>query len=208
MKTAQSKKAYSYLALGDSYTIGEQLPLEENFPAQLVRMMQEKGKEFEPPRILAATGWTTGELLAAIRKSRLRKKYDFVTLLIGVNNQYRGLSIADYVLEFEQLLKIAIGFAGDDAGHVIVLSIPDWAFTPFAKGRDTEQITATISQYNNANRQISDRYQAHYLDITAASRNAATDPSLLAEDGLHYAAKVYTGWAAELSHYIDPRTEN
>jgi lysophospholipase L1-like esterase len=206
MKPA-SKKTYSYLALGDSYTIGEKVIPEENFPAQVVRMMREKGKGFEFPKIVATTGWTTGELQVAINKTRLKKKYDFVTLLIGVNNQYRGLKIVDYIPEFEHLLQQAIRFAGNDTSHVIVLSIPDWGVTPFAEGRDRKQIATDIDAYNAANKLITEKYHVHYIDITPGTRKASADPSLLAEDGLHPSGKAYGEWAAEICKYLDSKTE-
>ncbi|MCG2617475.1 SGNH/GDSL hydrolase family protein [Terrimonas sp. NA20] len=206
MKSPEKEK-YDYLALGDSYTIGEKVPAEENFPNQLVRIMREKGKNFSAPRIIATTGWTTGELQAAVTKARIRKKYDFVTLLIGVNNQYRGLKVVDYIPEFEKLLQQAIHFAGNDTSHVVVLSIPDWGVTPFAEGRDRQQIAKDIDAYNAANRLITEKYGIHYIDITPGTRKASSDASLLAEDGLHPSGKAYGEWAAEIGKYILPKTK-
>jgi lysophospholipase L1-like esterase len=207
MKAPQIKKAYSYLALGDSYTIGEKVIPEENFPAQVVRILREKGENIDAPKIIAKTGWTTGELQAAINKAKLKKQYDFVTLLIGVNNQYRGLKLVDYIPEFEQLLKQAIKLAGNDSAHVVVLSIPDWGVTPFAEGRDRKQITSDIDAFNAANQLLSEKYKVHYLNITPATRKAAGDASLLAEDGLHPSGKAYAEWAAEISKYLLTKTE-
>jgi len=207
MKEAPSKKTYSYLALGDSYTIGEKVSADENFPSQVVKMMREKGRDFSAPKIIATTGWTTGELQTAINKARLKKKYDFVTLLIGVNNQYRGLKVVDYIPEFEDLLLQAIRFAGNDTPHVVVLSIPDWGVTPFAEDRDRAQIAKDIDAYNAANLLITEKYKVHYIDITPGTRKAANDPSLLAGDGLHPSAKAYSEWAAEICRYISPETE-
>lgn len=202
-----TKKAYTYLALGDSYTIGEKVIPEENFPAQVVRLLREKGENIEAPKVVAKTGWTTGELQSAINKAKLKKQYDFVTLLIGVNNQYRGLNLVDYIPEFEQLLKQAIRFAGNDTSHVVVLSIPDWGVTPFAEGRDRKQIAADIDAFNAANRLLSEKYQVHYIDVTPRTRKAAADASLLAEDGLHPSGKAYGEWAAEISKYLLAKTE-
>lgn len=207
MKTAPLPKTYSYLALGDSYTIGEKVPAAENFPSQVVRIMREKKKNFSAPKIIATTGWTTGELQTAINKARLKKKYDFVTLLIGVNNQYRGLKVVDYIPEFEHLLQQAIRFAGNDTTHVVVLSIPDWGVTPFAEGRDRKQIAADIDAYNAANKLIAEKYSVNYIDITPGTRKAANDPSLLAEDGLHPSGKAYAEWAEEICKYLLSLTE-
>jgi lysophospholipase L1-like esterase len=139
------KKQVTYLALGDSYTIGESVPASENFPNQLAQMMRDKGIGVEAPDIVAKTGWTTSELKAGIAAAKLRETYDYVTLLIGVNNQYRGLAPEDYAREFEQLLRMAIQFADGKASNVIVVSIPDWGATPFAKDRDRGKITEQIT---------------------------------------------------------------
>lgn len=200
-------KTYTYLALGDSYTIGEKVVAEENFPSQTVRLLREKGKQLAAPRIIAKTGWTTGELQAALNKARLKKQYDFVTLLIGVNNQYRGLKVADYIPEFEHLLKQATKLAGNDTSHVVVLSIPDWGVTPFAEGRDRQQIAADIDAYNAANQLLAEKYKVHYINITPGTRKAASDASLLAEDGLHPSGKAYAEWAAEVCQYFLTKTE-
>ena len=195
-------KAYTYLALGDSYTIGEQVESKHNFPNQLSAFIREKGFEFEMPEIIARTGWTTDELHAAISKASLNKRYDFVTLLIGVNNEYRGRKVNDYIPEFESLLKQAIQFAGNDPGHVMVLSIPDWGVTPFAEGRDRAKIASEINEYNAAGEMISKKYKVHYLNVTPSTREAALDNSLLASDGLHPSGKEYAKWANLASEII------
>ncbi|MFM1794471.1 MAG: hypothetical protein RL642_856, partial [Bacteroidota bacterium] len=159
---ADAQKTYSYLALGDSYTIGESLPLADNFPHQTVDLLRKKGKQFDQPTIVAKTGWTTDELMAAIGKRELKKQYDFVSLLIGVNNQYRGRDIQTYQKEFEELLKLAIQFAGGKPENVFVLSIPDWGATPFAEGRDREKIKKEIDQFNAANHGISKSFKVNY----------------------------------------------
>lgn len=197
-------KKYSYLALGDSYTIGEMVPAPDNFPNQVT-------KQFETgtARIIAKTGWTTDELesgiVAANTASPLLSSYDFVSLLIGVNNQYRGRTVASYQAEFEELLRKAIHFAGDRADRVVVLSIPDWGVTPFAAGRDRAQIAREIDAYNAANKQIALQYQVHYIDITAWTREAATDNSLLASDGLHPSGKEYKRWAGKIVDYFSTK---
>ena len=137
------QKKYTYLALGDSYTIGEGLPMQDNFPYQTVQLLSESGYSVEIPTIVAKTGWTTDELQRAIGSHILQTRYDFVSLLIGVNNQYRGTGLEEYAKQFEELLQQAIQFAGNSS-HVFVFSIPDWGVTPFAEGRDREYIANRI----------------------------------------------------------------
>ena len=194
----EPKKTYSYLALGDSYTIGQSVLSSENFPSQTVQILNQKNYNFKSPEILATTGWTTDELQTNINNHTFTPPYDFVSLLIGVNNQYRGRSIENYKPEFESLLKQAIQFAGGNASRVIVVSIPDWGVTPFANGRDRAQIAKEIDDYNAANKYISVIYKVNYIDITPGSREAATDLSLVAGDGLHPSAKEYARWAQKV----------
>ncbi len=193
---------YSYLALGDSYTIGERVQTNENFPHQTVALLREKGLAFKEPVIVAQTGWTTDELEAGIQKATLQQHYDFVTLLIGVNNQYRGRPVIDYIPEFEVLLKKALQYAHNNSRHVIVLSIPDWGATPFAEGRDRKQIAKEIDAYNTANKQIAEQYNVHYIDITPGTKEAAHDSKLLGNDGLHPSGKEYAKWAKEVAAII------
>lgn len=199
-------KKYYYLALGDSYTIGQSVAEQENFPNQVAGIMLNNAVSFFPPRIIAKTGWTTDELetgiVVANNADPLRPSYDFVSLLIGVNNQYRGRTVANYKPEFEELLKKAIHFAGDKADHVVVVSIPDWGVTPFANGRDRAQIAAEIDAYNIANKEIALRYNVTYIDITTWTREAATDNSLLASDGLHPSGKEYKRWAERIAVFF------
>jgi len=194
----ESKKSYSYLALGDSYTIGQSVLSSENFPNQTIQLLNQQNYNFKSPEILATTGWTTDELQNNINNHLFTPPYDFVSLLIGVNNQYRGRSVENYKPEFESLLKQAIQFAGGNANRVIVVSIPDWGVTPFANGRDRAQIAREIDDYNAANRYISEIYKVHYIDITPDSREAATDLSLVAGDGLHPSAKEYAKWSQKV----------
>jgi lysophospholipase L1-like esterase len=197
-----SQKKYSYLALGDSYTIGESVSAKENFPNQTVQLLRKAGFDFNEPEIVAKTGWTTDELQDAINKHTFQSSYDFVTLLIGVNNQYRGRTVEDYHPQFEFLLKQAIRFAGNDTSHVVVLSIPDWGVTPYAEGRDRKKIASAIDVYNAANKAIAEKYKVSYINITPGSREAAIDPSLLTNDGLHPSGKEYAKWAEKLSAVI------
>lgn len=201
META-AQKTYTYLALGDSYTIGESLPLKDNFPYQTVDLLRKKGMSIVDPEIIAKTGWTTDELIDAIAKESLKTSYEFVSLLIGVNNQYRGRDIAIYEKEFEQLLKQSIQFAGGKQDHVFVLSIPDWGATPFAKDRDQDKITREIDLYNASNQKITQQYNVHYIEITAGTRDAKKDLRLVAEDKLHPSKIEYARWAEKLSQAI------
>jgi lysophospholipase L1-like esterase len=189
----------SYLALGDSYTIGESVPQQENFPHQAVQLLNKAGYAFSSPTIIAKTGWTTDELQQAIEANHPDSTYDMVSLLIGVNNQYRGRSSEQYAGEFESLLKQAVVFAGNRADHVFVLSIPDWGATPFAEGRDRTQIAKEIDTFNSINKRISGQYQVHYIDITPGSREATTDGSLVTTDHLHPSGKEYSRWAEKLA---------
>lgn len=207
MSTAdQTAKKYFWLALGDSYTIGERVLPPDNFPNQVYSMMKNDSPDFQPPRIIARTGWTTDELeagiIAAYNADSSRTTYDFVSLLIGVNDQYRGRSVDNYKPAFEELLKKAIAYAGNKAERVVVLSIPDWGVTPFADGRDRVQIAREIDAYNAANKQIAEQYDVHYIDITSWTREAAADHSLLAADGLHPSAKEYKRWAERIAFFF------
>jgi lysophospholipase L1-like esterase len=194
------KAVKTYLALGDSYTIGEAVSAAESFPYQLKETLLKQGHPVESLKIIAQTGWTTAELQAAIAAETLASSYDLVTLLIGVNNQYRGYALANYSTEFEQLLKQAIAFAGDDVEQVRVLSIPDWGVTPFAEkeGRVAEQVAKEIAIFNVAAQEISENLGVVFINITPHSRLAATDLSLLATDGLHPSGKMYAEWVEQL----------
>ncbi|WP_349263995.1 SGNH/GDSL hydrolase family protein [Longimicrobium sp.] len=184
-----------FLALGDSYTIGEGVAAADRWPVQLAALLREQGQDFAEPQIIARTGWTTDELSDAIDAADPRGPYDLVSLLIGVNNQYRGRGTEEYRAEFAGLLQRAIGFAGGDASRVIVLSIPDWGATPFAEGRSRANIAAEIDVFNAINRQETERLGARYVDITPQSRTAGSNPAFLAPDGLHYSGLTYAEWA-------------
>ena len=200
--TNQTNITHSYLALGDSYTIGESVLPSENFPNQTVQLLTQSGYNFKSPEIIAKTGWTTDELQNSINSHTFTSPYDIVTLLIGVNNQYRGRPVDTYKPEFENLLRQAIQFAGGKTDHVIVLSIPDWGVTPFANGRDRAQIACEIDEYNSAKKTISENYKVNFIDITSLTREAANDLSLLAADGLHPSAKEYKRWSEKLADKI------
>ncbi|MEO8820044.1 MAG: SGNH/GDSL hydrolase family protein [Ginsengibacter sp.] len=184
----------TYLALGDSYTIGETVAESDRFPVQLVTLLQNDSVKIDHPDIVAVTGWTTGNLLNALTSQPPKTDYSFVTLLIGVNNQYQGRSLEEYKTQFSQLLSLAISYARSNKDHVFVLSIPDYSVTPFAAKLDKAQIAQQIDEFNEANHLISQNARVNYLDITPISRDAANDPSLIARDGLHPSSQQYLKW--------------
>jgi lysophospholipase L1-like esterase len=185
----------NYLALGDSYTIGEQVAYEKNFPSQIATLLTAHGKPCTLHKLIAVTGWTTDELAQAIAKEKPTHDYDIVTLLIGVNNQYRGRSTEEYAWQFYSLLCQAVLYAKGNANNVYVLSIPDWGLTPFNTERDKTQTSAEIDAYNAINKQIALDMNCKYVDVTSSSRLHATDTHYLAPDGLHYSEHEYAIWA-------------
>jgi len=189
-------KPMRYLALGDSYTIGASVAPAERWPMQLVAQLRTHGLIVAEPLIIARTGWTTDELMAGIERQQPQGPFDLVSLLIGVNDQYRGRSSDAYRRQFRQLLHTAITYAGGHAAHVIALSIPDWSVTPFAAGQQQAAIAAAIDHFNTINREETAQAGAHYVDVTPVSRQALQDASLLATDGLHPSGKMYTQWVA------------
>lgn len=197
-----AQKQLSYLALGDSYTIGESVPVYENFPYQTVQLLRSKGLKVLAPEIVAKTGWTTDELMAGIEKTKLLQEYNFVSLLIGVNNQYRGRSLEEYGQQFKILLSKAIYFAGGKKEHVFVISIPDWGATPFAEGRDRKKIAEEIDAFNRLKKKITLESNIQFIEITEGSRDAETDASLVAKDKLHPSGKEYAKWARKLAEAI------
>lgn len=195
----------NYLALGDSYTIGEGVAADKNFPNQLVSMLKEDYNiSFEQPEIIAVTGWTTDELKAGIEERNPKGTFDLVTLLIGVNNQYRGRDVNEYKAEFEGLLDQAISFAGGNYKHVVVVSIPDWGHTPFAaeKGVDEQKVAVEIAMYNEAKQAVTLSKGVRFLDITGMTKTLAQDLSYLVEDQLHYSEKLYREWAECLAPLV------
>jgi len=198
--TAQKQR--SFLALGDSYTIGESVPIYESFPYQTVQLLRNKGMSVHATEIMAKTGWTTDELMAGIEKTTFEKSYDIVTLLIGVNNQYRGKDPSIYEKDFEKLLNKAIAFAGGNKQHVFVISIPDWGATPFAANRDRVKIGKEIDLFNSINKKITDAAGIVYLSITEGSREATSNALLVAKDGLHPSGIEYGRWANKLADAI------
>lgn len=187
---------FRYLALGDSYTIGEAVPEAERFPVQLVRRLREQKIAIADPEIIARTGWTTDELMEAIARRPPAGPFDLVTLLIGVNNQYRGRDLQEYRAQFVALLERAIEYAGGNAERVIVLSIPDWGMTQF--GRMDRRVSREIDEFNAVNRAESEQAGARYVDITPLTRRVPEDRELTAGDGLHPSGKLYAQWVTLL----------
>jgi lysophospholipase L1-like esterase len=194
--TASATDSSRFLALGDSYTIGEGLQPNQRWPAQLVRRLRSRDVELDEPEIIATTGWTTDELSAAMDAATFTPPYALVSLLIGVNNQYRGRDLENYRDEFSALLARAITLAGGYAARVIVVSIPDWGVTRFArsKNRDADLIAGEIDRFNAAARTIAAQHSVAYVDVTAASREAADGDAMLVGDGLHPSAAQYAEW--------------
>ena len=183
-----------FLSLGDSYTIGEAVEPPDRWPMLLATRLLEEGLAVHTPRLVARTGWTTNELREAMESSDLSRSYDLVTLLIGVNNQYRGLPVAEYRSQFADLLRRAVGLAGQEPGRVLVLSIPDWGVMPFAEGRDRSAIATDIDLFNRVGREEAQAAGVHWADVTGISREAALSPELVARDGLHPSGAMYARW--------------
>ncbi|MEO8742675.1 MAG: SGNH/GDSL hydrolase family protein [Lysobacteraceae bacterium] len=186
----------TFLALGDSYTIGEAVPESARWPVQLAARLRERGIGIDAPRIIATTGWTTDELFAAMDDSTFAPPYALVTLMIGVNNQYRGHAVDAYRTQFDALLKRAIRLAGDDATRVIVLSTPDWGATPFGhgSGRDLKAISMQIDAFNAVAHAETSELGAAWIDVTPVSREVAQHPEYVAHDGLHPSGAMYAKW--------------
>ncbi len=197
---SMDKGNFTFLALGDSYTIGEAVQVSQRWPVQLVDRLGEKGIIVERPKIIAVTGWTTNELQEGIEKEAVEGTFSMVSLLIGVNNQYRGYPIDQYEKEFTELLDQAIQFAAGESANVFVVSIPDYGVTPFAKekGLDPDKIASELDQYNAMAKAIAEKRGVAFTDITPGSRLAAKDPSLVASDGLHPSGKMYSEWVDRL----------
>jgi len=199
----EKKEPITFLALGDSYTIGESVEESGRWPVQLAKLLHDDSILVASPKIIAQTGWTTDELKAAIEAEKITETYGLVSLLIGVNNQYRGEARGGYNPEgfrgeFAELLDMAIAFANQDKSRVFVVSIPDYGVTPFAADSDTAKISEEIDIYNGIKQEISLAKGNQYFDITPISREANTDASLVAADGLHPSAEMYKRWVNEV----------
>jgi acyl-CoA thioesterase I len=193
------------LALGDSYTIGEGVAEEQRWPMQLAEALRKRGRKVAEPQIIARTGWTTTELEGALARENPAGAFDLVTLLIGVNDQFRGGDAETYRAPFRRMLEKAIALAGSDPKRVLVVSIPDWGATPFGARAEPEQIGAAIDQFNRVNREEAARAGAGYVDITDISREAKVNPSLLAADGLHPSGGMYFLWVARMLPEVEAR---
>jgi lysophospholipase L1-like esterase len=193
---------YSYLALGDSYTIGEQVDFSDNFPNQTIQLLRKSGFAFFGAEIIAKTGWTTDELSNAIENTATLENYDIVSILIGVNNQYRGRSTTEFKIEFEHLLQKAIVFSGNKPNRVFILSIPDWGVTPFAEGRDRKMVSDEIDAFNTECKNSAATFQTNFINITDSQRLDGNQKEFLAPDGLHPSGKEYKKWADKLADAI------
>ncbi|MEX1071464.1 MAG: SGNH/GDSL hydrolase family protein [Anaerolineales bacterium] len=192
----------TYLALGDSYTIGQSVPEDERWPVQLVAKLRGAGIPIADAEIIARTGWTTAELMRAIEEQYQPKTYDLVSVLVGVNDQYRGYPIEEYRTQFHEILAFALSAAGGDPSRMIVLSIPDWGVTPYAEGLDLAKIAAEIDAFNAVAREESAAAGVQYFDITPISREALQNRDLIAGDGLHPSGEMYAGWVKAVFPYV------
>jgi lysophospholipase L1-like esterase len=183
------------LALGDSYTIGEGVAAEERWPSRLVEALRRRGLAVAAPTLVARTGWTTDELAAGIDATELAPPYDLVTLMVGVNNQYRGREVGEFTEQLTELAGRAVAFTGGRPGRVLVISIPDWGVTPFASDRERPRIAAEIDAFNAAAGEVAGSLGCRWVDVTGLSRVAGPAPAMLAEDGLHPSARQHAAWA-------------
>jgi lysophospholipase L1-like esterase len=200
--SAMDSLSHSFLALGDSYTIGESVGNTERFPAQTANMLRTMDIRMDSPQYIAQTGWTSEDLQNAVKKANLLSEYTVVSLLIGVNDQFQGLDTGAYRKRFTQLLEQAIRLTGNRANHVFVLSIPDYGVTPFGGG--SKKVSKEIDDFNAINKAVTLSHDVAYIDITPTSRFAANDESFTANDGLHPSGKQYQLWARKLAEAIQP----
>lgn len=208
LSTFSAMAQQTYLALGDSYTIGESVEESERWPVQLVKLLNERGIAIANPKIIAKTGWRTDDLQNGISKDKkLRPSYDLVSLLIGVNNQYQGKPIDQYKKEFEELIKAAVQFANNDPKKVFVVSIPDYGKTPFGAKKESK-IEKELNEYNRIAKHISLSYGIPFFNITPISREAKERLELVAKDKLHPSGQMYTEWVSlfvdEVAKIIKP----
>ncbi|HEV7380203.1 MAG TPA: SGNH/GDSL hydrolase family protein [Dyadobacter sp.] len=186
-----------FLALGDSYTIGQSVPEDQRWPVLMVKDLRRSGKSMANAEIIARTGWTTGDLLNTLNSNPPKQKYNLVSLLIGVNNQYQGRTIAEYKDEFNALLDKAVSYSSGGKSKVFVLSIPDWGMTSYASGADRGKIAKEIDQFNEVAKGECNKQGITFINITEISRRALNDNSMVASDGLHYSGKMHQLWVNE-----------
>ncbi|MCG2459814.1 SGNH/GDSL hydrolase family protein [Flavobacteriaceae bacterium F89] len=197
-----------YLALGDSYTVGTSVAAKENFPSQLATALFNKGHVTIDSKIIAHNGWTTANLLNAIDQTPTNPPYQLVSLLIGVNNQYQGLPFSKYKSEFPKLLKFALKMAGGKTAGVVVLSIPDYSYTPFGQGANPQSISRELDNYNKFARSAANKMGITFIDITDITRGGLEDPDLVANDDLHPSGKAYKLFVERMLPIVVPRVLN
>ena len=192
-----NNESYSFLALGDSYTVGEGVSYEESWPSQFVDYALDRGIDFKNPELIAQTGWKTYDLLDAIKSSNLSVKYDFISLLIGVNNQFNSRPLSEFEDDLNEILK-EINYLKKGNSKVIVISIPDWGYSPYGSSYDRERISDEIDQFNNILKKISEQNNLNFVDVTQISRLAIKEPNLIAEDKLHPSGLMYLEWVEKI----------
>ena len=193
------------LHLGDSYTIGEGVPLEDGWPFQLHDQLEREGARISRAHLLAKTGWTTNDLLEALDSARLLPEWDFTTLCIGVNNQYQGLEITRFEKELRDLLQRAMELRSGPDAAIVLLSIPDWGVSPFADERDSGSIAGEIDHYNQVAASVAGSLHIAFLDWTPLTRQLGREPGAFTSDQLHPSPTQYAGWASYLMQQIQPR---
>ena len=194
---SSNNKSYSFLALGDSYTVGEGVSYEESWPSQFVDYAMERGIDFKNPELIAQTGWKTYDLLNAIKSSNLSVKYDFISLLIGVNNQFNSRPLSEFEDDLNEILT-EINYLKKGDSKVIVISIPDWGYSPYGSNYDRERISDEIDQFNNILKKISEQNNLNFVDVTQISRLAIKEPNLIAKDNLHPSELMYSEWVKKI----------
>ena len=194
---SSNNKSYSFLALGDSYTVGEGVSYEESWPSQFVDYAMERGTDFKNPELIAQTGWKTYDLLNAIKSSNLSVKYDFISLLIGVNNQFNSRPLSEFEDDLNEIIT-EINYLKKGNSKVIVISIPDWGYSPYGSNYDRERISDEIDQFNNILKKISEQNNLNFVDVTQISRLAIKEPNLIAKDNLHPSELMYSEWVKKI----------
>ena len=192
-----NNESYSFLALGDSYTVGEGVSYEESWPSQFVDYALDRGIDFKNPELIAQTGWKTYDLLNAIKSSNLSVKYDFISLLIGVNNQFNSRPLSEFEDDLNEILT-EINYLKKGNSKVIVISIPDWGYSPYGSSYDRDRISDEIDQFNNILKKISEQNNLNFVDVTQISRLAIKEPNLISEDKLHPSGLMYLEWVEKI----------
>ena len=193
----QRESPYSFIALGDSYTIGEGVNEEERWPNQFVDVAYENGVDFDQPMIIAETGWKTYDLLNAINQTNFTKKYDYISLLIGVNNQFNSRPIDEFEEDLNKLMDEMKRIKKND-GSIIIISIPDWGYTPFGESNDMSDISEKINLFNSSLSRFATTNGLKYVDVTEISRRAINEPDLITKDNLHPSGIMYLEWAKKI----------